>query len=298
MYISPMRRSKFIGVYSLVQQTERHGKKHYFAWGLSGDAYAVQELNAAFRPVAEAELVESRTFIQNFQNEPSILAVPVVTPDFGNLESVATRQRGKGTLQQDATQGVFDFYQQKTVRDQARQTARAEATPPFGVQPTKPRSEPETPPKQGAFDLEAARKAKVLETHMRETFRQILLRLKRPRERQAAMLALKQLASATEGIVPEHKHMFRDFGVRLRQSLQPELALLFNRKTVELAPNDDHARFNLARILCILGQYDEAATQVRAAMNMDQNEPIYGKMLAHILALQQEDASPSSTGRS
>ena len=46
-------------------------------------------------------------------------------------------------------------------------------------------------------------------------FPQGLLRLKRPQERQAAITAL-ELASATENISPAHKHMFRDFGAKLR----------------------------------------------------------------------------------
>lgn len=143
-----------------------------------------------------------------------------------------------------------------------------------------------------AFSLEASRRAKVVEAKMRETFRQTLLRLKRPRDSKAAKLALEQLAGATEGVVPAHKHMFRDFGVRLRQNFQPALALLFSRRTVELSPQDDHARFNLARILCVLGQYDEAASQIRSAISMAGDEgPLYQRMLAHILALQRDHAA-------
>ena len=132
------------------------------------------------------------------------------------------------------------------------------------------------------MSMEAIRKAKMTEKRLRETFRQTLLRLNRPRERQAALSALEQLAGATENICTMHKHMFRDFGVRLRQSSQPALALLFSRKVVELAPDDDHAHFNLARILCMLGQFDEAAAHIRAAMNAGGDEPTYFRMLVHI----------------
>ena len=76
--------------------------------------------------------------------------------------------------------------------------------------------------------------------------------------------------------------MFRDFGVSLRQNSQLALALLFSRRVVELAPNDDHAHFNLARILCLMGQFDEAAAHVRTAMNMGGEEPLYFRMLVHI----------------
>ena len=131
-------------------------------------------------------------------------------------------------------------------------------------------------------DLEAMRKAKMAEARLRETFRQTLLRLRRPRERKAALMALEQLAQSTEDVSTAHKHMFRDFGVSLRQNSQLALALLFSRRVVELAPDDDHAHFNLARILCSLGQFDEAAAHVRTAMNVGGEEPLYFRMLVHI----------------
>lgn len=130
--------------------------------------------------------------------------------------------------------------------------------------------------------LEAARTAKQIESSLRESFRKALLRLKRPRERQAAILALEQLAASTENIVPSHKHMFRDFGAKLRKSSQPELALLFGKRVLELSPEDDHAHFNLARILCALKFYDEAAAHIHTAMRLDADEILYQRMLAHI----------------
>ena len=134
------------------------------------------------------------------------------------------------------------------------------------------------------YDLETIRKAKATESTLRENFRQALLRLKRPRERQGALKALEQLAQTTEDICTAHKHMFRDFGVKLRQSALPELALLFNYRVVKLAPDDDHAHFNLARILCILEQYDEAAAHIRTAMGMgiEADNNLYFRMLVYI----------------
>lgn len=169
-------------------------------------------------------------------------------------------------------------------------------TPQLRLQPvdkellTAATDAPERRPQTGASptamsrptDLEAMRKAKMAEARLRETFRQTLLRLRRPRERKAALIALEQLAQSTEDVSTAHKHMFRDFGVSLRQNSQLALALLFSRRVVELAPDDDHAHFNLARILCSLGQFDEAAAHVRTAMNVGGEEPLYFRMLVHI----------------
>ena len=117
------------------------------------------------------------------------------------------------------------------------------------------------------------------------------------RERKAALLALEQLAHTKEGITPSHKHMFRDFGVRLRQNSQPDLALLFTRKAVELAPEDDHAHFNLARILCSLGMYDEAAAHVATALSVSSEEPLYFKLLEHIRELKQARSAAKAASK-
>ena len=105
----------------------------------------------------------------------------------------------------------------------------------------------------------------------------------------------EQLAQTKDGIIPAHKHMFRDFGVRLRQNSQPDLALLFSRKAVELAPEDDHAHFNLARILCSLGLYDEAATHIGTALSMSSGEPLYFKLLEHIRELKRTRSAGKPT---
>ncbi|WP_394027345.1 tetratricopeptide repeat protein [Desulfovibrio falkowii] len=406
MYISGMRRSKFSGVYSFsTDWTESRRKTHYFVWELPDGAFAVQELNNAFQPLADPERISARSFKKNFKAEPEILAMPVTTPDLTQLESknaagntqqtVTTGQKTKtaqetrqeeqprSTAQpqapeQDETQGgpkeqagprnrsaggheadpaagresvppdsspvaapqKFSTASQKSsATSPAASAAQAAATQRSAVSPEAPR--PRTAEKQipllqkqkstafpeaaldalarseaekarsratgsnlsvsedsslspptlrsaGAatvsrvYDPEAARKAKMTESKLRETFRQALLRLKRPRERQGALKALEQLAETTEDICTAHKHMFRDFGVRLRQSAHPDLALLFSRKVVQLAPDDDHAHFNLARILCMLGQYDDAAAHIRTAMSMNSDKSLYFRMLVYI----------------
>ena len=113
----------------------------------------------------------------------------------------------------------------------------------------------------------------------------------------AALLALEHLAQTKDGIIPAHKHMFRDFGVRLRQNSQPDLALLFSRKAVELAPEDDHAHFNLARILCSLGMYDEAAAHIATALSVSSEEPLYFKLLEHIRELKQARSAAKAAGK-
>ncbi|MFT3959419.1 MAG: hypothetical protein QM665_10145 [Desulfovibrio sp.] len=300
-----MRRSKFSGVFSFsADWTESRSKTHYFVWELPDGAFAVQELNAAFQPVAEVERINAKTFSQSFKAEHNILAMPVITPDLSHFESAPSapspQQPAAGTEQLarkvGASKAKAGIAQLQTL-SKGNLPESVEVTPepdmglipfPFrtatGVTAVRYEEAPAAAPRR-AYDLEAARKAKVVESKLRETFRQTLLRLKRPRERKAALLALEQLAQTKDGIIPAHKHMFRDFGVRLRQNSQPDLALLFSRKAVELAPEDDHAHFNLARILCSLGLYDEAATHIGTALSMSSGEPLYFKLLEHIREL-------------
>lgn len=129
-------------------------------------------------------------------------------------------------------------------------------------------------------ELEKARKAKQVEMDLRNSFEKALKALSRPRDRKGALAAISQIAETTEGIVPAHKHMFRDFGVSLRKKSLPELAINCAKRTLELAPNDDHAHFNMARLLSILNMYDEAEAHLLTAMKLDRTEKVYPQMLS------------------
>lgn len=128
--------------------------------------------------------------------------------------------------------------------------------------------------------LEKARKARQVENDLRQSFDRAMRALGRPRDRKGAIAAIGQLAETTRGIVPEHKHMFRDFGVSLRKKSLPELAARCAARVVQLSPNDDHAHFNLARLLGMLGRYTEAEKHISKAMKLNSHEDVYAKLLA------------------
>lgn len=130
--------------------------------------------------------------------------------------------------------------------------------------------------------LEKARRARQIENDMRENFKKALRGLNRPRDRQGALVALEQLARAREGIGPAHRHMFRDFGVSLRKKSLLELALICARRVLELTPDDDHAHFNMARILSLLGAPDRARAHLQRAMMIDPSEPVYSRFLEYL----------------
>lgn len=171
---------------------------------------------------------------------------------------------------------------QKELRFEPGILAAPVTTPDFrGIQPAstgRAASEATELTDASLKELEKARKAKQVENDMRNNFDKALRALSRPRDRKGAIAALGQLAEAKEGIVPAHKHMFRDFGVSLRKKSLPDLALACARRAVELAPGDDHAHFNIARLLGMLGMYDEADAHLVQAMKIDRTEKVYERL--------------------
>lgn len=161
--------------------------------------------------------------------------------------------------------------------------------------PVPPREE--ATPDETLASLERARKAKQLEVNLRDSFDKAMRAITRPRDRKGGLAALERIANTTEDIEPSHKFMFRDFGVTLRKHTLHDLALTCAKKVVALAPHDDHARFNLARILALLGRYEEAQKQLAAAMKLDPGEEIYGRFARH-LSREQEFARAMANDQS
>lgn len=230
-----MRNPRFLGVYS---HRGRHGREgripSFFVWRLDNGSYAIQELDQACTPKGDILPVQAERFEAAFKLEPSILAAPIITPDFSHL--VVPGQ--KSGFPDDAT----------------------------------------------LSSLEKARQARQIEADLRDGFGRALAALSRPRDRMAAIASLQRIAAVKKGIVPQHKHMFRDFGVALRKKMLVDLALACADRAVELAPDDDHARFNLARLLGIAGRYDDAEAQLRIAIKLDPSEEVYGKLKRYLAA--------------
>lgn len=231
-----MGNSRFLGVYSHKQQRQRK----YFVWRLADGNYAIQELDASFSAHGSVRGVAADAFGALFRQEPAILAAPVVTPDFRQVE---------------------------------RPAAKVELTD------------------QNLAALERARSIKQVEMDLRNNFDRALRALGRPKDRKGALASLERIAATRKGIQTEHKHMFRDFGVALRKKALPELALACASRAVELSPQDDHARFNMARILGILGRYDDAAAQLGEALRIDPGEKVYKRLERHLVAERRERES-------
>jgi tetratricopeptide (TPR) repeat protein len=147
----------------------------------------------------------------------------------------------------------------------------------------KPTPEPEAqPPEPEVDDSGMSSQERETEARIRRLFTKTVQGLKQPRKRDAAIATIEQIAATQEDITPSHKHMFRDFGVTLRQMKLLPQALLCTRRVVELSPEDDHAHFNLARILCQLNMFAEATEHMNEAMRASPTEPSYARLMNHI----------------
>jgi tetratricopeptide (TPR) repeat protein len=121
-----------------------------------------------------------------------------------------------------------------------------------------------------------------VENHLRAHFGALLLKTRRGGDSQSALKALLDIADVEEGIVPEHKYMFAEFGINLRKGKLPEAALAHAKRVLSLAPDDSHAHFNIARIYYTLGKLDEAEQHLLTALEFAPDLECARDFLAYI----------------
>lgn len=238
-----MQGKTYLGVYSIRAKDAAARKRLFFVWADGDGSYIVQLLDGAYRPTGPLRNVNFTLFQGQFVYEPSILVAPL---SVGQGENAAHDDPPSGT---------------------------GEMPPPMDA-PVSPSSAPKASGTSGD--------AKEVENYLRSHFNKALRRVKRPEERTAALESLKTLADVEEGIVPEHKHMFTDFGITLRKNELLDLALSCSRRVLDLSPEDDHAHFNIARILYEMGRVDDAEQHLLAALDLAPDAIVCIKMLKYI----------------
>ncbi|MDR2696058.1 MAG: tetratricopeptide repeat protein [Deltaproteobacteria bacterium] len=149
---------------------------------------------------------------------------------------------------------------------------------PFPAPP--PRPQDDAPPSKTP-EQHAAERAEV-ESHLRAHFGALLLKIRRGDDVPAALKGLQDIAEVEEGIVPEHKYMFAEFGINLRKGKLPEIALAHAKRVLSLAPADSHAHFNAARIYHTLGRLGEAERHLLTALEFSPDLEYAKDMLAYI----------------
>jgi tetratricopeptide (TPR) repeat protein len=122
--------------------------------------------------------------------------------------------------------------------------------------------------KPSAAKARLALSPEMADREMRAAFARNIMRFRRG-DLANATAEFKEIAAITENIIPAHKHTFTDFGINLRKSHLFDAAVSHFQRVVELAPDDSHAQFNLARILYETGGYQKAAEHARKALDLE-----------------------------
>ncbi len=143
------------------------------------------------------------------------------------------------------------------------------------------------------------KKPEILSSHkveesLRELFRKALVRMRRGTIEDGALSILENLTTVEEGITKEHKHMFNEFGIEMRKKKSYPHALAFSKRVIAMNSNDDHAHFNVARVLMEMEEFEEAEQHLLTAQFLNPGSKIYAKALQHIsvLRLQKELDAP------
>lgn len=103
------------------------------------------------------------------------------------------------------------------------------------------------------------------ETNIRATFGFGLTYLDRG-ETDKADLVFRRLVDLQAGFDVEHKHLFNEFGIRLRKAGLHDQALQFYSRAEEYCIRDEHLLYNFARALVGKGHSDEAMERLEQAL--------------------------------
>ena len=108
--------------------------------------------------------------------------------------------------------------------------------------------------------------------HIRASFGLGLTYLDRG-EADSARIVFHKLSRLKGAFAPEHKHLFNEFGIKLRKNALYSQALGHYAKALRLSPDDDHLLYNIARVLYEKGRTRAAKRFLQRALAVRPNFP-------------------------
>jgi tetratricopeptide (TPR) repeat protein len=105
------------------------------------------------------------------------------------------------------------------------------------------------------------------EDHLRAIFGLGLIYLERG-DISGADAVFKKIITLDAAFGPDNKHLFNDFGIRLRKARMLEQAVEYYRRAIELCDDDEHLYYNIGRAYLERGEYENAMTNGRKALDM------------------------------
>ncbi len=81
----------------------------------------------------------------------------------------------------------------------------------------------------------------------------------------------------------EHRHMFTEFGINLRKSGLPDMAVKHHEYALGLNPSDDHIHFNIARAYYDMGKVQKALSHLDESLKLNPDLAVSQLFKAYIL---------------
>ncbi len=82
-------------------------------------------------------------------------------------------------------------------------------------------------------------------------------------------LVFRRLVSLKGAFEPRHKHLFNEFGIKLRKNCMYAEALKFYARALHLSRDDEHLHYNMSRTLLAKGKPKSAITFLRKALALN-----------------------------
>lgn len=301
-----MERGEFIGFYSTSESTMDGDsgfsvKKTYWqAWDGGPRAVSIQKLGPDLTPTGGILPISRLEFEDDFMPEDDDLApMPrslqqtlggearaaggarqqAPAPEAPRTRFAAGRQDAGGprtrfeTNRQAGPRTRFETADQEEAprtRFAARREEREAEAP--GEEPFTPlrmpgAPAPETPPERTPRP-EARRRKEACEAGEERVWRMFARALEKHR-RGAPGANFDDILQLPVDWLPEYKHLFSRLAVALRKLKLYEQALEYHEKALELAPEDYHILFNMARAQYAMGDASGAKKQLEAILKID-----------------------------
>lgn len=258
-----MLQLEYKGVYSTLEPEEKDsskiGKRLWLVWFADNETVIIQSLSKERTVAGQQYRLSFSDFQERFAEEPDVLLPPQVLAHAHLVEheakSIPDQPYNFILKDKDGADMTPELISSTDALNIAREEARVfeEAS-----------KAPENIAKSLKSDFDDALNA--LETG----------------DRRNALRLLTKLADATEGIVPEHKHVFAGFGADLRKQKLPAAALQHQLKVVELSPDDDHALFNVARVYYDMGDIGNTIRYLNKAISLNKDLEAAHRFLEYI----------------
>ncbi len=219
-------------------------KRYWAVWepAPGEDSYVVQSLNQNLIPTGSKRFVSSLEFKERFRLEPDFF----VDVNADNVRHLWEPEK-KATQQREAAPDPREINgNRRTIFDREKRPSREREKPSRERRSEEPLLEDFEESSHAPLDQEQLR-ALEAERNARAGYGLGMSHLKRGNMDKAREL-LKRVAVEDGNYVPEHKHMFNEFGVGLRKNQLLDIALLHMRRALSLAPYDEHIYHNMARL--------------------------------------------------